>query len=281
MPGQRATTDNPDHASIAPCLIGIDHATASNPINHSKGTHTMYRTTPRWALVWMAWLIAPGAQASEPLNFHDASNIVAEYKQWMIGANGSGPVIPHSERDHRSNFNLKGLVPKKFLQYEKQGAGRGINIGWTDTASAATATKSSQWHFSRKSGASGPILYGETIAIGWGNGKEPYIGYSKRKVGINLDWSKRPVYEWTLLGGEPQTPVDSGKDWLVIYNLRHNAPLIYFDRSVGGHIGWPDSQKWGLQTVKAMGNRIVTNEVVKALRWAVGSVPTVEVDIKR
>jgi len=241
----------------------------------------MYRAKHWLTLVLAAWLMLPSAQASEPLNFHDASNIVAEYKQWMIGANGSGPVIPHSERDHRSNFNLKGSVPRKFLQYEKQGAGRGINIGWTSNASAKTATKSSQWHFSRKPGANGPILYGESVAIGWGDGKQPYIRYSKRKVGINLDWSKRPVYEWTLLGGEPQTPVRSGEDWLVIYNLRHNAPLIYFDRSVGGHIGWPDSQKWGLQTVKSIGNRVVTNDVVKALRWAVGSVPTVEIDIKR
>jgi hypothetical protein len=227
-----------------------------------------------------ALLMPAVASASDPLNFHDASEIMAEYKQWMIGANGSGVVIPSSERDHRSRYNLKGSVPKKFLQYEKQGAGRGINIGWTDDASAHSADRTSKWHFSRKSDATGPILYGESVAIAWGDGDEPFIRYSERRVGINLDWSKRPVYEWTLLGGEPKTPVRRGEDWLVIYNLRHNAPLIYFDRTAGGHIGWPDSSKWGLQTVRSLGNRVVSSEVVKALRWVGGKVPTVEVEVQ-
>jgi hypothetical protein len=241
----------------------------------------MNRTIHCLALVLTTLLLTPGAWASEPLNFHDASQIVDKYKQWMIGANGGGQVIPHSERDHRSNYNLKGSVLKKFLQYEKQGAGRGINLGWTDDASVKSANKNSKWHFSRKSDATGPILYGESVAIGWGDGQEPFIRYSKRKVGINLDWSRRPVYEWTLLGGEPQTPVRRGVDWLVIYNLRHNAPLIYFDRSVGGDIGWPDSREWGLQTIQSLGNRVIASDVVKALRWAADSVPTVEVEIKR
>lgn len=241
----------------------------------------MNRTTHWLALALTTLLLTPGAHASEPLNFHDASAIVAEYKQWMIGANGTGPVIPHSERDHRSNYNLKGSVPKKFLQYEKQGAGQGINLGWTNDASAKSADERAKWHFSRKPGATGPILYGEAVAIGWSNGKQPFIRYSQRTVGINLDWSSRPVYEWTLLGGEPQTPVKRGEDWLVIYNLRHNAPLIYFDRTAGGDIGWPDSRKWGLQTVQSLGNRVVTHDVVQALRWASDSVPKVEIRIKR
>ncbi len=233
------------------------------------------------ALALAAALLAPSTQASEPMNFHDASQIVAEYKQWMIGANGTGLVIPYDKRDHRSSYNLKGSVIRKFLHYEKQGAGRGINLGWTNNASASTANKNAKWHFSRKSGAKGPILYGESIAISWGDGKEPYIRYASRHVGINLNWSKRPIYEWTLLGGEPQTPVKGGKDWVVIYNLKHNAPLMYFNRTAGGHIGWPDSQVWGLQTVKSLGNVVTKTAVIKALRWGGGKIPTVEVDIKR
>ncbi len=224
--------------------------------------------------VTAALLMSAAAWASDPLNFHDASEIMAKYKQWMIGANGSGEVPPYSEREHRSKNNLKGLVPRKFLQYEKQGAGRGINIGWTDDASAKSADRTSKWHFSRKSGAAGPIRYGEAVAIGWGDGDEKFIRYSKRRVGINLDWSRLPVYEWTLLGGEPGTPVRRGEDWVVIYNLRHNAPLIYFDRTVGGHIGWPDSSTWGLQTIKGYLN---SREVVKALMWVGENVPEVEV----
>lgn len=238
-------------------------------------------TSRNWiALLLAATLVVPGIHASEPLNFHDASQIMAKYKQWMVGANSPGPVLVYNARDHRSNYNLKGSVNRKFLHYEKQGTGRGINLGWTSNASASTANKNSKWHFSRQFNAKGPILYGETIAISWGDGKQPYIRYSERHVGINLDWSKRPVYEWTLLGGEPQTPVKGGQDWLVIYNLKHDAPLIHFDRTAGADIGWPDSQTWGLQTVKSVGNAATKTAVVKAMRWGVKKVPTVEVHLK-
>lgn len=74
------------------------------------------------------------------MNFHDASQIVAEYKQWMIGANGSGLVIPYDKREHRSGYNLKGSKIRKYLHYEKQGAGRGINLGGTNNASAPIRT---------------------------------------------------------------------------------------------------------------------------------------------
>jgi hypothetical protein len=32
--------------------------------------------------------------------------------------------------------------------------------------------------------------------------------------------------------------------WLAIYNKRAADCLIYFDRSVGGDIGWSSSQTW-------------------------------------
>lgn len=105
--------------------------------------------TIHWLLLALTTLLLMlVAHASESLNFHDANAIVAEYKQWMIGANGTGPVIPHSARDHRSNYNLKGSVPKRFLQCEKQGAGQGINLGWTSDASAKSADESAEWHSS-------------------------------------------------------------------------------------------------------------------------------------
>ena len=42
------------------------------------------------------------------------------------------------------------------------------------------------------------------------------------------------------------TPVRSG-DWLAIYNTTTKQPLIYFDRTVGGDIGWPNSETWSEQ----------------------------------
>ena len=36
-------------------------------------------------------------------------------------------------------------------------------------------------------------------------------------------------------------------DWLAIYNTKAQQPLIYFDRTVGGDIGWPNSETWPAQ----------------------------------
>ena len=187
-------------------------------------------------------------QAARNVTVSEANTIMAQYKQWMIGANNTGNV-EHSLANGAFNYNLKGKVIRKFLQYEKQGTFGGINLGWTDNASASTATKRAKWFFSTSKPAniSRPgIQYGRAIAISWGSGGRPYIKYSKRTIGINLDWSNRPSYEWVILGGQPGTPVKRGQDWVIIFNLKHRQPLMYFDRTVGGDIGWPDSRRWGL-----------------------------------
>jgi hypothetical protein len=180
------------------------------------------------------------------ISFPDACKLMAPYKQWMIGANSTGFLYPKSSWNGPASksYNLKGLVLRKFLQYEKQGAGRGINIGWTDDASASTATKRAKWFFSRKSNSTKPIVYGEPLSLAWGNSKNSFVKYSHRTVGANLDWSNSPSQEWAILGGTPGQPVQRGKDWVIIYNLKNKQPLIYFDRTVGGDIGWPDSKTW-------------------------------------
>ena len=98
---------------------------------------------------------------------------MAPYKQWMIGANKTGLVYTHLGWSCQQKYNLKGTVIRKFLQYEKQGTLAGINLGWTDNASASTATESSKWFFEavRSSIPNAPIRYGERIALAWGSGK--------------------------------------------------------------------------------------------------------------
>ena len=41
-------------------------------------------------------------------------------------------------------------------------------------------------------------------------------------------------------------------DRLSIYNTVTKQPLIYFDRTVGGDIGWPNSETWGQQISDAV-----------------------------
>jgi hypothetical protein len=186
--------------------------------------------------------------------FAAAAALMAPYKQWMIGANATGFVYPNlSSGPASEKYNLKGMVNTKFLQYEKQGTFGGINLGWTKSASAGTAIDRAQWIFLRPGGPSAqlaPVVYGEPIALGWSKGGKQFLKYSKRNVGINLDWSD-PIFEWTILGGTPRTRVGRGQDVVILYNLKHKMPLMHFDRTKGGDIGWPDSSKWTQSTIGA------------------------------
>ena len=187
---------------------------------------------------------------SSKISLSKANELVKEFRQMMIGANRSGFVYPKPSWGGPAdrNYNVKGSKIRKFLHYERQNCG--INLGWTSNANAETAKKRSRWFFARRGNDKGPILYGESVAMGFG--KSPsFIKYDHRTIGINLDWSKSPVYEWKILGGEPGTPVRTGgNNWVVIYNVAHQEPLIYFERDDPcgtADIGWPDSETWKSQ----------------------------------
>jgi hypothetical protein len=179
-----------------------------------------------------------------------AETAAAYLKQWMFDPNH-----PHHYLYAKSSFsgpasrntNLKNKLERRFLQWESQTFG--INLGWTDDASASTAVRVSRWFFTR-SDTTHPIRYGDRVAMGYGTDPS-YIRYAERTFGINLDWSSTPKYEWKILGGKIGTPVRSG-DWLAIYNTVTRQPLIYFDRTVGADIGWPDSETWGDQVYDAV-----------------------------
>ena len=183
----------------------------------------------------------------------DIAALAAEFTQWFLANGKAGPVLPkdkfsvHPER----NFSVKGSRPRKFLQHENQTFG--INLGWTDNASPATEAKVSRWFVDRPGTDTAPIRYGETVALANG-GSPSFLRYAERTVGINLEWSETPVFEWKLLGGRVGTPVNA-KNPVAIYNARAGSAgspgnfLIHFDRNVGGDIGWPDSKRWESQIV--------------------------------
>ncbi len=168
---------------------------------------------------------------------------IAKYKQWVIGTTRPhGPVLTkpgfgeHPER----NYDLKNTAIKRFLQNEDQTYG--INLGWTDDASEATGKRVARWFFTRKGNAEGPLKYGEHIALG--NGTRPsFVNYEHRTVGINLDYANTPPYEWMVLGGKIGDPVKT-HDAIALYNAKCEDCLIYFNRTRGADIGWPDSKTW-------------------------------------
>ena len=185
----------------------------------------------------------------------DVDLVVDLMKQWIILADHTkkgGPIRPKTTFDGPAdrNYQLKNKLPIKFLQYEKQTAG--LNIGWTNDASAATAKRVQRWFFRRDGENETPVRYGETIAMGYGT-KPSWVCYETRTVGVNLAYKDNPCYQWQLLGGTPGQPVKVD-EWLAIYNTKAKECFIYFERTVGGHVGWPSSKTWGEQFQDKLGD---------------------------
>jgi hypothetical protein len=168
------------------------------------------------------------------------------FKQWKLLADHTkaGPIRPKKSFDGPAdrNYQLKSGRIRKFLQWEDQ---IGMNIGWTDDAEPKTAIKVQRWFFTRDGTSTGPIHYGESIAIG--NGKKPsFLCYEVQRVGVNLQWKDNPCFQWQVLGGQPGAQVKTG-EWLALYNDKAKECFIFVDRTVGGDVGWPSSQTWGEQ----------------------------------
>lgn len=170
---------------------------------------------------------------------------VDNLKQWTIGVQQAANfVLPKSSFAGPAdrNYNLKNKMLRKYLQHEDQTFG--INIGWTDDAEPQTGVKVARWFFTRKGKDNGPIRYGETIAIG--NGGQPsFVRYDERTVGINLSFSDSPAFEWKILGGKFGDPVKT-KELVALYNEKSEGGecLMYFDRNIGGDIGWPSTRRF-------------------------------------
>jgi hypothetical protein len=197
------------------------------------------------------------------------TKLARSYKIWSIGSGRTVPVLPQREFREGSdrNYNLKGSPPRKYLQWEKQTFG--INLGWTDDAEPATGRRVSRWFFTRHGAGTGPVEYGERIALGYGTAPS-FLRYEERTVGINLGWSGAPVFEWTLLGGPRGGPVGTGER-LAIHNAKAGTArvpgvLIHFDRTVGGDIGWPDSRTWWDQAKDKLAG--LTSEAIAKLVMA-------------
>lgn len=173
--------------------------------------------------------------------------VITKYRQWKFDAPDSSRTNLRSKNSFGGpadrNYNLFNNDERRYLQWEKQTWG--INIGWTDDATSNTAIKVRRWFFDNRGPDTQPIHYGETIALG--NGGDPsFLRYAERTVGINLKWSDDPVHEWRILGGRIGAPVLTG-DSVAIFNEVANDFFIFFDRSLGGDIGWPTSQTFGEQ----------------------------------
>jgi hypothetical protein len=169
------------------------------------------------------------------------------FMQWTIlSPDGATVEIKPGKR-----YLLKNSTNRHFLYNKKQTFG--INVGFSNDAEPQTAKKVVHWEFLNRDRT--PVKYGEPVALGC-NGE--WLFYGAREVGINLLWSKGPNFSWRLFGGRSGTLVTT-REWLCIWNMHGDTgePLIYFEREIGGNIGWPSSKTlvqqgldWGKETVQ-------------------------------
>ncbi|MEH6631787.1 MAG: hypothetical protein V7776_13205 [Halopseudomonas aestusnigri] len=191
-------------------------------------------STPEWS----CWFSAKEHYKEVSLNEIIAD--VAPLRQWMFNANTTGTVTPSKANSTPIKHSLKNKARRRFLQYEKQKYG--INLGWTDNAAVQTE-KDSRGFAATLPNNRKILRYGDVVALSWGQ-RKPYLRYKKREWGINLVWAHNPSYEWKVLGGRDRAPVQKGKDWVILFNMAHSEPMLYFKRDRGANIGWPDSKHW-------------------------------------
>jgi hypothetical protein len=179
-----------------------------------------------------------------------AAALAGYYNQWIILSPGDGivPVRPGAR------YVVKNQNNRHFLRYKDQGAGGGINLGFSSDAEPSTARACQEWQFHTVTGS--PVRYGEQVAV---RCRDRYVRYGERPFGINLTWTSTPDYQWQLVGGDPGEPVQTDQ-WLGILNTFKMWPLVYFKRA-GADIGWPRSTS-RFEQVKDL----VAGEAADALR---------------
>jgi hypothetical protein len=79
------------------------------------------------------------------------------------------------------------------------------------------------------------IKYHEAIAIYVKGGG--YLKYGERSYGINLVWSKTPVYEWEITGDKIGDEVQSGVK-VGLYNRFIKNHVVYCARPYGINLKW-------------------------------------------
>lgn len=142
-----------------------------------------------------------------------------------------------------NGYSMFCSANNRYLTYEHMNFG--INIDYK------TDPGEHKGHFVLPDGKEREILSGEKVAFGIGGG-DAFLRYAHRTVGINLEWSGKPVFEWMILGDtvEKGKPIPTNS-WCSIVNVNVERDggqrgdfLVYLDRPDGGDIGWVTSPDW-------------------------------------
>jgi hypothetical protein len=168
----------------------------------------------------------------------DKLEIPTVVAQWQFGGK-SGNLRAQNTYDTNEGYTLFCKDNGQFFTYAKPRFS--INVGF------ASNNRDKKVHLRLPSGQENEIRTGDLIAFGLGGG-DAFFRYAKRTVGINLEYSKKTVFEWRIFDetGEFERPIAMGTS-VAIVNINVNPSpdfFIYFKRPAGADVGWTTSPGW-------------------------------------
>ena len=165
------------------------------------------------------------------------ATIPAEVLVWTFGCKPGKlrSQNQYSTANVGNGYSMHCRTNGQFLTYKDTNFG--ISLGYKTAEECKT-------HFRLPDESEREILTGEKVALGIGGGRA-FLYYAQRTVGINLDWSSLPKFEWLLFDetGEKVKPIPIGS-LVAIINERVEPQadfLIHFDRTAGADVGWTSS----------------------------------------
>jgi hypothetical protein len=168
----------------------------------------------------------------------DKLEIPSVVAQWQFGGK-SGNLRAQNTYNNNEGYTLFCTDNKQYFTYAKPRFG--INVGF------ARNNNDRKIHLRLPSGREEEIRTGDLIAFGLGGG-DAFFRYAKRTVGINLEYSKNPVFEWRIFDetGEIGRPIAMGTSVAIVnINVKPSPDFfIYFERPAGANVGWTTSPGW-------------------------------------
>ncbi|HST39852.1 MAG TPA: hypothetical protein VLK58_10110 [Conexibacter sp.] len=139
-------------------------------------------------------------------------------KQWSLGTRAPSVNV---------GYSFKNLINNSYVRYGSRTFG--INLVW--------GSSSSQWSFmpspprpNVRDHRKRPMVPGETVAI-YNSSNRTYLHYGSQTWGINLKWSKTPVYQWRV-------ETDPATGYTSLYNSSAGDYVVYGERPQGINLRW-------------------------------------------
>jgi hypothetical protein len=162
------------------------------------------------------------------------TSVPESVRVWKIGVDQAN-VLSWNNYTNNQGYNLFCITNGKHLTWQKVPVG--VNLAFKDSGDNKT-------HFRLPDNQEREILSGELCALGIG-GSPSFLHYKERDVGINLDWSNGPVFEWRIFGADTELgkPIPENTAIALLNDKVKPSPdfLIKFDRPVGADVGWTSS----------------------------------------